>query len=124
MEFVKKFNQRHYKVYIDKLEPFLNGFLNLNSWIKNFENQELNIWIELIRIFEEDSDEYYEEFSILLTILIKFFIDELDIDDNKIKLNNSQIEKLIFNFKYALYREYSNRKNILDYHDEEYYLLK
>ena len=124
MGFVKKFNQKHYKVYLEKIEEFINGFSNIDEWIKNFGNKELENWIRVIHLYEANSDEYYEEFSILLTILIKFFIIELDIEDNGIKLKDSQIEKMIFNFKYALYREYSNRYDVEEHIDEEYILLK
>ena len=124
MRFVKTFDQRHYKVYLGKIDDFTNGYTNVNNWVKNFGDQELNVWIQLINLLEEDSKEYYEEFSILLTILIKFFIIELDIEEEGVKLKNSQLEKIIMDFKYILYREYSNRNGIEDYIEEEYILLK
>jgi hypothetical protein len=122
MKFIEKFNQRHYGVYLEKIDKYIGKHKSINTWIKSLDDFDLIIWLNLIRIIENNNDEYYEEYSILLTIVINFFILELDIDQN-IKLKNSFILKLFKNFKYSLYREYSNRNHIMDYNEEEYVLI-
>ena len=128
MRFIKKFSQKHYKVYLDTIGKYVDPYPSINEWVKSFSEKELDIWIGVVNLFEKDDEkeyeEYYEEYSIMLTILIKYFIIELDIEEDSITLKNSQLKKLVLNFKYILYREYSNRNEIMEYMNEEYVLLK
>lgn len=124
MRFIKKFDQNHYKVYLSKINLYVRDMITIDEYVKSLSDRELKIWIALIEIFEFDDKEYYEEMSMLLTIIIRFFIIELNVDLNKIELKNSQINKIFLNFKYIIYREYSNRNNISNYKKEVYYLLR
>lgn len=124
MEFIKKYNPKHYNYYLKKAEGYMNEYTTINAWIKNLYDEELVIWICNLTMLENDDSNYYEENSILLTILIKIFITELDVETDKIGLKNSEIEKLVLKFKHILSREYSNRKKIGVYKNEKYSLLK
>lgn len=125
MEFIKYFNQSHYQYYHEIIGDFIDDDDSINQWVKNTLNDdELIIWINLIKLGEMNNYEYYEELSILLTILINFFIIELDVNVNEIKLKNSEIKKLFFRFKHIIYIEYSNRNKLINNKDVEYILLK
>lgn len=123
MKFIKKYDPKHYNYYLDKIMVFIGKHKDINSWIKSLSDAEVIIWSCNIKLLEDNCDEYYEEASQLITLVIKFFMIELDINDQNIELKNSKIKDLIKKFKHNLYREYSNRNNIHEYKEEEYTLL-
>lgn len=124
MEFIKNFNQSHYTHYLPIALEIIGNIDSFNKWLKTISNFELEIFIFVIDTIEKNDDEYYEEMAITLTILIHYFIVELDTKYNKIKLSNEYIKKILNRFKYMIYREYSNRNKIVDIKIEEYNLLK
>lgn len=123
MEFIKKYNPSHYRYYLNRIDSYVGKHKDINGWIKSLSNDELIMWTSIVILSEKNVDEYYEEISILLTLIIRFFIIELDIDQN-IKLKNSKILSLIKNFKKSVFREYSNRYDIDDFYEETYTILK
>ena len=66
---------------------------------------------------------YFEESCKLITVLIRLFILELDVDTDTIKLSNNQIISLINRFEHIIKWEYSYRNDIKD-ERIEYTLLK
>lgn len=124
VEFIKRYSPKHYTFYLNVAEKHIGDCNSINQWIKTLDDIELTIWVCNFFTFEHNNDNYYEENSILLTIIIRFFILELDIDHNDILLKNSEIKKITLKCKHILYREYSNRNNIDKYLNEEYSLLK
>ena len=124
MKFIKNYNSHHYTYYFKKIEQLIDKNKDINEWIKSLKDDKLNYWIYVIMSFEKNNTEYYEEISILITIVIRLFILELEIDGDQIKLKNSEIKKLVDKLKHSLYVEYSNRNKISTFVNKEYSLLK
>lgn len=124
MDFIRKFNKKHYDYYIHKIDTYIDGSKDVDKWIKKISDNELIVWVRTIKYVELNNRDYYMEMSMLLTIIIKFFIIELDINEMGVNLKNTDIEKLFKNFKHILYTEYSNRNNIGKFKIENYSLIK
>ena len=123
MEFIKKYTPSHYNHFLKKSEGFIDGYKSIDKWVRTRNDSTITKWIRTINLFETNNDEYFEEMSVLLTLIIKFFMIELDIDEDQIKLKNSDIKKIAKNFKHIIYLEYSFRNGISDIKKLKYSLL-
>ena len=112
MNFIKKYTPTHYNHFIKKANKIIGKYNNTNELIINSNDNELFIWFKTIKYLNNDKDIYFEECSILLTLIIRLFILELDIDDNKIELTNNKIIELIQKFENIIKIECGYRKNI------------
>lgn len=123
MKFIKKYTPIHYNHFSDKAEEYIGEYNDIDKWIKGRNNQTIIKWVRLINLFENNNEEYYEEYCIMLTMMIKFFVIELDIDDDVIKLKNSEIFKISKKFKHAFYSEYAIRSGIKEINPIKHSLL-
>jgi len=123
MKFIKFYTPNHYNCFLKKSEQFIDDFNDIDKWVKTRNDSTIVKWVRLIILFETNNTEYYEEMSILLTHIIKFFIIELDIDNNQIKLKNSEILKIFKKFKNIIYLEYAFRNGITEIKTPKYSLL-
>lgn len=123
MESIKKYTPDHYDYYFHKAEKLLDGHANIDSWVRSLTEENILIWMSALRRVKTNDDVYFQEIAIFITILIRLFALELDISIN-LELKNSEIEKLVNRFDYAIKREYAARKDILGSTKRKYTLLK
>ena len=64
-----------------------------------------------------------EESFVFITLVIRLFILELDIEENKIKLTNNEIVKLLLRFEHSIKTEYAYRTNVIDDRDKHTLLV-
>jgi len=109
MEFLKKYNPQHYTYYLSKVEKIIDNHTDLNKWVKHLGTDDLLVWSKVYNHFNLNTPEFYEESALLITLVIRLFMLELDVE-NRLKLNNQQIKKLLVRFQYAIEMEYAIRK--------------
>lgn len=123
MKILKKYKPEHYKYYSDKVNGIISQTCDISKWVKKQSKTKLEIWIKKIDIINVDSDEYFEDIAIVISLIIRLFILELGLKEDKIELKNSEIEKLINRFEYIIKLEYAF-KNKLIKRRKKYTLLK
>lgn len=123
MEFIKKYTPSHYNHFLKKSEGFISEYKSIDRWVRTRNDSTIIKWIRTINLFENNNDEYFEEMSILLTMIIRFFMIELDNDYNQIRLKNKEIKKISKHFKHIIYSEYAYRNGISDIKTLKYTLL-
>lgn len=123
MESVKKYTPDHYEHYLDKVDELLEGHRNIDSWTRGLSDENILIWMSALRRVKINDPIYFQEIAIVLTLLIRLFVLELDIS-TIFELKNSEIQKLVNRFDYILKREFAFRKQIISSNKKKYTLLK
>ena len=112
MEFLKKYNPKHYKAYVSIISKIVGNHTELHSWIKSLGTSDILVWLKSLHYLIEDNARYFEECAILVTLAIRLFALELDIEH--IELKNKEIEKLLLRIKKALTTELAYRKEVIE----------
>ena len=123
MEIVKKYKPTHYTTYLPKIEKIIGKHTNIGTWVKSMGMSEILIWTQILEYLKTNNYQYFEPTSKLITLLIKFFMLELDVDEDNIKLTNTQLYSLIDRFEHIIKCEYAYRNDTKDKRIE-YTLLK
>lgn len=123
MEILKKYKPEHYSYYCDKVNNLINNNKEISYWVKKQNKTKLELWVKKIDLLKANSDEYFEDIIILITLAIRFFILELGLKENRIELKNSEIEKIINRFEYIVKSEFAFKQKIITKR-KKYTLLK
>jgi len=123
MEIIRKYKNSHYIYYLSKIEKEIGNNNSIETWVKGMGMSEILIWIQATEYVKTDNYRYFEQACKVITLLIRFFMIELDLEENVMSLTNTQIGSLIYRFEYILKTEYAYRNNIKDKRTE-YTLLK
>jgi len=110
MKFLIKYNSHHYSFYLTLAEKIIDNHTDLNKWVKDLGTDDLLIWSKTYNHLMNNESAFYQESALLVTLVIRLFILELDVD-NQIELSNYQIKKLLKRFQYAIEMEYAIRKS-------------
>ena len=124
MKILDSFNPETYDANIKKLDKsnvFPPKIYDLNSFIINQPTTKLRLWIRVSEYTIADNISHIEESFLLLTIIIKIFTMELEV--NHLCLSNKEILKLLKRFLYAIKYEFAYRNNITRKH-RTYTILK
>lgn len=121
MNFLKKYNPKHYQAFLSVVTNIIGDNEDLHTWVKNLGMNDILVWLKSIQHVNENNNRYFEESCILTTLVIKLFSLELDIED--VELKNSEIEKLINRTKKVLLKEVSYRNDVIE-KPERYSILK
>lgn len=112
MEFLKKYTPKHYKSYLSIIAKIIGDHTDIHKWVKSLGTNDILIWLKSIAHLENNSVGCFEECSIVISLVIKLFCMELDIEDAK--LSNKEITKFVQRFKTALRTELAYRKEVID----------
>lgn len=112
MEILKKYTPKHYNSYLSIVNKIIGDYVDLHKWIKSLGTNDLLVWLKSIANIENNNNTFFEESSIVITLVIKMFCLELDVDH--VNITNREIRKLILRLKFALKTELAYRKNVLD----------
>lgn len=123
MEFLKKYKPKHYSNYIDRVDKYIKTHKSIHSMVKSLGLKDIEYLIKSVKFVYSNNPIYFEESAILITILIRMFILELDIDEHQIELKDSDIMKLIYRFDGIIKNEYAVRKEIIEPSEKKYSLL-
>lgn len=123
MEIIRKYKVSHYSYYLPKIEKVIGNHTNIETWVKDMGMSDILIWLQALGYLKQNSYQYFEQASKVITLLIRFFMVELDIEENYISLTNSQLDALVRRFDHILKTEYAYRNEIRK-ERTEYTLLK
>lgn len=112
MKNLNKYKLKDYYYYEDHANHLLNSCYDLNSWLEKKTIKELEIWMMMLIYINDNEILFLEESKISLTLIIKLYILEMDIDLNILKIDNKTKKKLIDIFEHRLISFYSKKKNI------------
>ena len=112
MEFLNKFNQKHYKNYLSIVNKTLGNYNNVHTWVKSLGTADILLWLKMITFFEKNNAAFFNESSTIVTITIRLFILELDVEDAK--LTNKEIKQLVTRLQKVLATELAYRKDIIN----------
>ena len=112
MEFITKYTPKHYKSYVSVADKIVDKHTDLHKWVKSLGIKDILIWLKSIAHLENNSLGFFEESSIVITLVIRLFCLELDIESAQ--LTNKEITKLIQRVKYSLRTELAYRKDTLE----------
>lgn len=112
MDFLKKYNSKHYKHYLPIIDKKIGMYQNIHLFIKSLGTNDILFWLKYVALIEEKNVPFFEECTVLVTLVIRLFILELDIED--VQLSNNEIIKLLKRFKKSLKIELSYRKDIIE----------
>jgi hypothetical protein len=122
MKILSLYQPTHYNFYVKKINRKIGKSKDIYQWIKKQSANDLKYWARISTISERDSKYYYEECFKYITIAIRLFIIELEVEEN-IQLNNSEIEKILKRFKHCIYSELKYKNNKLKKRNQ-YSLIK
>jgi hypothetical protein len=111
IEFLKKYAPKHYNHYLPVIINKIGEQRDIHKFIKNLGSNDILIWLKAVSVLEKNSISHFEESTIVITLVIRLFILELDITDAK--LTNKEIIKLVKRFKKSLTTELAYRKDII-----------
>ena len=112
MEFITKYTPKHYKSYVSVADKIVDKHTDLHKWVKSLGTKDILIWLKSIAHLENNSLGFFEESSIVITLVIRLFCLELDIESAQ--LTNKEITKLIQRVKYSLRTELAYLKETLE----------
>lgn len=129
MRFLKKYTPLHYKMYLDNVDYYLNKNKkyndDINMWIKELDNSHLIFLSKSMSYLLNNSRLFFEESAIIMTLIIKLFMIELDLETQEIKLTINDLKKLILRFDKILKFELQLRMNkSTEYRNIIYTLVK
>ena len=123
MELLKKYAIINYDNNIKRLKKIIvNGIGELNDFIKNQSTSRLRVWIKMVDYTLADNQNYKTESYLLITLVIKLFTMELDVEN--VSLKNSEIMKLLKRFSKSIKFEYAYRSELINKKPKYYTLLK
>ena len=86
MELLKKYAIINYDNNIKRLKKIIvNGIGELNDFIKNQSTSRLRVWIKMVDYTLADNQNYKTESYLLITLVIKLFTMELDVENVSLK---------------------------------------
>lgn len=116
MEFLKKYQPKHYKNYISRVDDYLSRYTKdysgIDSWVKSLAKKDVVSLNKSMRYLLRNNKVYFEESAILMTMIIRLFMIELDVDGNSIKLSNKELKKLVWRFDRVIREELEYRMSI------------
>lgn len=122
MEIIKKYQTEHYNNNIEIADTIIGEHDDINSLIKSLNDKTLLIWLRACNIMVKNNKKYFSETTTMLTLSIRMFLRELDVDEG-IALNNKQIQKIFERFHLIIKKEFVVR-HMKRTSEEEYTLLK
>ena len=122
MEIIKKYQTAHYNNNIEIDDTIIGEHDDINSLIKSLNDKTLLIWLRACNIMVKNNKKYFAETTTMLTLSIRMFFRELDVDEG-IALNNKQIKKIFERFHLIIKKEFVVR-HMKRTSEEEYTLLK
>ena len=124
MNYIVDYQPTHYKFYLKKCEKILDNSNDIDTWIKTISLKHNIVWIKAIKNLKKNVSNFNEESSILITLVICLFMLELDIENNEIKLSNTEIKKLLLRFEQIVRLEYGYKRELLPREGHKHTLLK
>ena len=123
MELLKKYEIKNYDNNIKKLKTILTDNIHdIDDFIKQQPTGKLRIWIKITDYTIADNQNYRSESYLLITMVIKLFSLELDVEN--VSLSNSEIIKLLKRFSKVIKFEYAYRNTLIKKRPKYYTLLK
>lgn len=123
MELLKKYEIKNYDNNIKKLKTILTDNIHdVNDFIMQQPTGKLRIWIKITDYTIADNQNYRSESYLLITMIIKLFSLELDVEN--VSLSNSEIIKLLKRFSKVIKFEYAYRNTLIKKKPKYYTLLK
>jgi hypothetical protein len=122
MKLLQKYTPKNYKNQLKKIEPSIENINDIDEFIKDISTENLRVWIKIVDYTLADNINYIKESFALITLVIKLFAKELDV--NEISLKNSEILKLLKRFSKSIKIEYAYRSNLIKHRIKKYTLLK
>jgi hypothetical protein len=123
MELLKVYKTKQYNNNIKKLKAILvDGINEVNDFLRQQPLNKLRIWVKITDYTIADNPNYKSESFLLITLVIRLFAMELDVDN--VSLKNSEIVKLLIRFSKILKIEYSYRAEVINKKPKHYTLLK
>lgn len=124
MKTVSRYNDNHFKFYLEKIKNLNAQNKPINLWVKSLSEHELLIWIRIVKLIKEYNRMQYHNMLPAITHIIHLFLIELDIDINMVTtFNNDFVLELVKRFGMIILYEYEFRKNFVK-EEREYTLLK
>jgi len=108
MEIIKEYKTEHYNNNIEIVDSIIGDHKDIDSLIKSFNDKTLLIWLRACNILIKNNRKYFLETTTMLTLSIRMFLRELDVDEG-ILLNNKQIQTIYDRFHLILKKEFVNR---------------
>jgi hypothetical protein len=122
MEIIKEYKTEHYNNNLEVVDNIIGNYNDIDSLIKSLNDKTLLIWLRACNIMVKNNKKYFSETTTMLTLSIRMFLRELDVDEG-IVLNNKQIQTIFERFHLIIKKEfvsrYKKKKN-----DTTYTLLK
>lgn len=122
MEIIKDYKTEHYNTNIEVVDNIIGDHNDMHGLIKSLNDKTLLIWLRACNIMVKNNRKYFSETTTMLTLTIRMFLRELDVDE-EISLNNKQIQKIFDRFHRILKSEFVVRHTIKE-STEIYTLLK
>ena len=125
MEILKLYTDKNYdncikRIAKAKLLP--ENINDLNDFIENQATGKLRVWIKITDLTLADNINYRSESNLLITLLIRLFARELDVEE--VNLSNKEIIKLLRRFSKAIKYEYAYRGGLIDKKPKYYTILR
>lgn len=122
MEIIKDYKTEHYNSNIEVADAIIGDHNDIHTLIKSLNDKTLLIWLRSCNILVKNNKKYFSETTTMLTLTIRMFLRELDVDED-IVLNNDQIQK-IFNRFYSIIKKEFVLRHTKKSSTEIYTLLK
>lgn len=132
-DFLKKYTPKKYEESIPAVELYIRDDNNaydksLDNWISNLTNKDIIALNKTMNYLVSNDSKYFEEVCVMVTMIIRLFMIELDLGKQGVKLTNIQIMKIIKRFMKILTIEMQRRmdmdEKIKKGEDLHYTLLK
>lgn len=132
-DFLKKYSPKKYEESIPAVELYIrddnNAYdMSLDDWISNLTNKDIIALNKTMNYLVSNDSKYFEEVCVMVTMIIRLFMIELDLGKQGVKLTNIQIMKIIKRFMKILTIEMQRRmdmdEKIKKGEDLHYTLLK
>ena len=105
MEIIRDYKTEHYNNNIEIADSIIGEHNNIHELVKSLDDKTLLIWLRACNIMIKNNKKYFLEITAVLTLTIRMFLRELDVDEGII-LNNKQIQKIFNRFHSILKKEF------------------
>ncbi len=105
MEIIREYKTEHYNNNIEVADSIIGDHNDIHTLIKSLNDKTLLIWLRACNIMVKNNRKYFSETTTMLTLSIRMFLRELDVDE-EISLNNKQIQTIFNRFHQIIKKEF------------------
>lgn len=123
MKFVSRYKPSHYEFFLKTANKLIGNHTDIDSWVKSYTTEQLKVVLRVIDYLKIGNKLYLEECSKFITVSIRLFILELDLDTESVSLDDDKIINIVNRMETIIKSEYAYKSGFIKYIDRNYTLL-